>query len=38
LAGLVNEGLLSDNGVSVALTRRGKCVADGIIAELMKAG
>jgi oxygen-independent coproporphyrinogen III oxidase len=37
LAGLVAEGLLSDSGVSVALTRRGKCVADGIIAELMKA-
>ncbi len=38
LAVLVAEGLLSDNGASVALTRRGKCVADGIIAEVMKCG
>ncbi len=38
LAAIVAEGLLSDDGASVALTRRGKCVADGIIAELMKAG
>ena len=37
LAGLVAEGLLSDDGVSVRLTRRGKCVADGVIEELMKA-
>jgi oxygen-independent coproporphyrinogen-3 oxidase len=35
--GLVAEGLLRDTGVSVALTRSGKCVADGVIAELMKA-
>jgi oxygen-independent coproporphyrinogen-3 oxidase len=37
LAGLAAEGLLSDDGVSVSLTRRGKCVADGVIEELMKA-
>ncbi|HVK15449.1 MAG TPA: radical SAM family heme chaperone HemW [Fimbriiglobus sp.] len=37
LTGLVAEGLLSDDGASVKLTRRGKCVADGIIEELMKA-
>ncbi|MFO0847456.1 MAG: radical SAM family heme chaperone HemW [Gemmataceae bacterium] len=37
LAGTVAAGLLSDNGVSVRLTRQGKCVADGIIEELMKA-
>jgi oxygen-independent coproporphyrinogen-3 oxidase len=36
-AGLVAEGLLGDDGVSVRLTRRGKCVADGVIEELMKA-
>ena len=36
LGGMVAEDLLSDNGVSVRLTRRGTCVADGIIADLMK--
>jgi oxygen-independent coproporphyrinogen-3 oxidase len=37
LRGLVNNCLLADNGVSVRLTRRGLCVADGVIEELMKA-
>ncbi len=37
LAGLVAEGLLADDGAAVRLTRRGKCVADGVIEELMKA-
>jgi oxygen-independent coproporphyrinogen-3 oxidase len=37
LAGLVAEGLLRDDGASVRLTRRGQCVADGVIAELMTA-
>jgi oxygen-independent coproporphyrinogen-3 oxidase len=36
LRGLVGSGLLADDGAGVRLTRRGKCVADGIIAELMK--
>jgi oxygen-independent coproporphyrinogen-3 oxidase len=36
LAGLVAQGLLSDTGLSVHLTARGKCVADGVIADLMK--
>jgi oxygen-independent coproporphyrinogen-3 oxidase len=34
---LVEVGLLADDGRAVRLTRRGKCVADGVIAELMKA-
>ena len=33
----VAGGLLSDGGESLRLTRRGKCVADGIVAHLMKA-
>ncbi len=33
---LVREGILSDTGLSVKLTRRGKCIADGVIEELMK--
>jgi oxygen-independent coproporphyrinogen-3 oxidase len=37
LAGLVANGLLADDGESVRLTRRGLCVADGVIEELMKA-
>jgi oxygen-independent coproporphyrinogen III oxidase len=37
LTALVAEGLLSDDGVTVRLTRRGLCVADGIIEQLMKA-
>ncbi|HJZ53496.1 MAG TPA: coproporphyrinogen-III oxidase family protein [Gemmataceae bacterium] len=37
LRGLVEEGLLADDGASVRLTRRGKCVADAVIEELMKA-
>lgn len=32
----VAGGLLCDTGVSVMLTQQGKCVADGIIADLMK--
>ena len=36
LGGLVSQRLLVDDGAGVRLTRRGKCVADGIIAELMK--
>jgi len=37
LAALAREGLLNDNGESIRLTRRGLCVADGVIEELMKA-
>ncbi len=37
LKGMVNEYLLADDGASVRLTRRGLCVADGVIEELMKA-
>lgn len=37
LGGLIGGGLLSDNGMSVRLTRQGLCVADGVIADLMKA-
>ena len=37
LTGLVANGLLYDDGTSVRLTRRGLCVADGVIEELMKA-
>jgi oxygen-independent coproporphyrinogen-3 oxidase len=37
LRGLIAEGLLSDNGMTVRLTRQGMCVADGIIEDLMKA-
>ena len=37
LTHLVAGGLLSDDGRSIRLTRRGLCVADGIIEELMKA-
>jgi oxygen-independent coproporphyrinogen-3 oxidase len=33
---LVAAGLLADDGAAVRLTLRGKCVADGIIEELMK--
>lgn len=36
IAGLAAEGLLNDTGLSVRLTARGKCVADGVIAELMR--
>jgi oxygen-independent coproporphyrinogen-3 oxidase len=36
LKGLVEAGLLCDDGASVRLTREGKCVADGVIEELMK--
>jgi oxygen-independent coproporphyrinogen-3 oxidase len=34
--GLVGHGLLVDDGECVRLTRRGKCLADGVVAELMK--
>jgi oxygen-independent coproporphyrinogen-3 oxidase len=34
---LVCNGLLLDEGHSICLTRRGKCLADGVIEELMKA-
>jgi oxygen-independent coproporphyrinogen-3 oxidase len=37
LRGLVGGGLLTDDGTQVQLTRRGKCVADGIISDIMKA-
>jgi oxygen-independent coproporphyrinogen-3 oxidase len=37
LSGLVELGLLADEGEQVRLTRRGFCVADGIIADVMKA-
>jgi oxygen-independent coproporphyrinogen-3 oxidase len=37
LTGLVAEGLLNDDGAAVKLTCRGLCVADGVIAQLMKA-
>jgi oxygen-independent coproporphyrinogen-3 oxidase len=34
---LVDERLIADDGAGVRLTHRGRCVADGIILELMKA-
>lgn len=37
IAGFVANGLLADDGTRVASTRRGKCVADGIIERLMMA-
>jgi oxygen-independent coproporphyrinogen-3 oxidase len=37
LAMLVENQLLADDGCSVSLTRRGFCVADGVIETLMKA-
>jgi oxygen-independent coproporphyrinogen-3 oxidase len=37
LTGLVGNGLLTDDGAAVRLTRRGLFVADGVIEELMKA-
>jgi len=37
LATLVAGGLLTDDGRTVRLTRRGLCVADAVIEELMKA-
>ena len=33
---LVNEGLLTDNGLSVSLTQQGRCVADGVILQLIQ--
>jgi oxygen-independent coproporphyrinogen-3 oxidase len=35
IAALVEQRLLRDDGTHVALTRRGKCVADAVISELM---
>lgn len=35
LKSLIGLGLLSDDGISVKLTRRGRCVADAIIEELL---
>ena len=32
---LVQEDLLTDNGLSVALTRKGRCVADAVILQLL---
>jgi oxygen-independent coproporphyrinogen-3 oxidase len=37
LTALVTNGLLADDGSAVRLTRRGLCVADAVIEELMKA-
>jgi oxygen-independent coproporphyrinogen-3 oxidase len=37
VASLVENGILADGGNAVRLTRRGFCVADGVIEELMKA-
>ena len=36
IANLVEAGILADDAVGVRLTRRGKCVADGAIEDLMK--
>src|SRR5262245_9534707 len=36
IANLVKNGIVSDSGVSIYLTRRGKCVADAAVAELLK--
>ena len=38
VAGLAAEGLLADDGATVRLTRRGLCVADGVVSELLTAG
>jgi len=37
VANLVRAGLLSDDGAAVRLTRRGFCVADGVVEDLLKA-
>jgi oxygen-independent coproporphyrinogen-3 oxidase len=37
MARLVDLGLLADDSENVALTRRGRCVADAVIQEVMKA-
>ena len=37
LSRLVELGLMSDNGSWVALSRQGKCVADSVVQEVMKA-
>jgi oxygen-independent coproporphyrinogen-3 oxidase len=34
---LIELGLLADNGHRVALTRQGRCLADAVVAEMMKA-
>jgi oxygen-independent coproporphyrinogen-3 oxidase len=36
LALLAASGVTTDDGAGVRLTRRGKCVADGAVAELLK--
>ncbi|QDU23190.1 radical SAM family heme chaperone HemW [Urbifossiella limnaea] len=37
VAALVAAGLLADDGAAVTLTRRGLCVADGVVEDLLKA-
>ena len=37
MTALTELGLLEDDGRTVRLTRRGKCVADGVVENLMKA-
>ena len=37
IAALAAAGVLTDDGVSVTLTRRGKCLADAVVLELVKA-
>lgn len=36
VAALVRAGLLADDGAAVRLTRRGYCVADGVVEDLLK--
>lgn len=36
VAAFVREGLLTDDGGRVRLTHRGKCVADGVVTQIMK--
>ncbi len=38
VAGLAAEGLLADDNASIRLTRRGLCVADGVVSALLTAG
>ncbi len=38
LALLAANGITTDDGAAVRLTRRGKCVADAAVAELLKCG
>ena len=37
IVALTTAGVLSDDGLSVTLTRRGKCLADAVVLELLKA-